>query len=43
MTLILAAMIGALLFTTMGALLFALLLGNVSDRLARTAENHRDY
>jgi uncharacterized protein involved in cysteine biosynthesis len=43
LTLILAAMIGALLFTTIGALLLALLLGNVSDRLARTDEHHRDY
>jgi hypothetical protein len=41
--LILAAMIGAFLFATLGAVLLALLLANVSNRLAHTDENHRDY
>ncbi|WP_233828403.1 hypothetical protein [Paraburkholderia sp. ZP32-5] len=40
--LILAAMIGALLFVTIGVVVFALLLANVSGRLARNDEIHRD-
>jgi uncharacterized membrane protein len=40
--LILAAMIGAFLFVTIGAIVLALLLANVSDRLTRTDEHHRD-
>ncbi|MFL9966762.1 hypothetical protein PQR02_38560 [Paraburkholderia sediminicola] len=38
-TLILAATIGAFLFATMGALGLALLLADVSDRLARSDDN----
>ncbi|MFT4065322.1 hypothetical protein [Paraburkholderia sp.] len=40
--LILAAMIGAFLFAAIGAMLLALLLADVSDRLARNDEIHRD-
>lgn len=40
--LILAAMIGAFLFATMSAVGIALLLADVSDRLARSDEN-RSY
>ena len=40
--LILAAMIGAFLFATMSALGIALLLAEVSDRLARSDDN-RSY
>jgi integral membrane sensor domain MASE1 len=40
--LILAAMIGAFLFATIGALVLALLLAQVSDRLAHNDE-HRNY
>lgn len=39
--LILAAMIGALLFVAIGAILLALLLANVSDRLTRNDDDHR--
>ena len=41
--LVLAAMIGAFLFATIGAALLALLLTNVSGRLTRHDGNHRDY
>lgn len=41
--LVLAAMVGALLFVTIGAIVLALLLANVSNRLTRNDENHRDY
>jgi uncharacterized protein involved in cysteine biosynthesis len=40
--LVLAAMVGAFLFATIGAILVALLLGNVSDRLTRHDDHHRD-
>jgi integral membrane sensor domain MASE1 len=40
--LILAAMIGAFLFATIGVVALALLLANVSDRIARNDEIHRD-
>ena len=40
--LVLAAMIGAFLFATIGAVLLALLLASVSNRLTRHDE-HRDY
>jgi hypothetical protein len=40
--LIFAGMVGALLFVTIGAILLALLLANVSDRLARNDDDHRD-
>lgn len=39
--LIFAAMVGALLFVGIGALLIALLLGNVSDRLTRNDDDRR--
>jgi hypothetical protein len=41
--LVLAAMVGAFLFATIGAILVGLLLANVSDRLTRDDEHHRDY
>ncbi|CAB3780961.1 hypothetical protein LMG28614_01126 [Paraburkholderia ultramafica] len=41
--LVLAAMVGALLFVTIGAIALALLLANASNRLTRNDENHRDY
>ncbi|MFL9897508.1 hypothetical protein PQR75_03495 [Paraburkholderia fungorum] len=41
--LVLAAMVGAFLFATIGAILVALLLANVSDRLTRDDEHHPDY
>jgi hypothetical protein len=41
--LVLAAMVGALLFVTIGAIVLALLLANVSNRLTRNDEHHRDY
>lgn len=40
--LVLAAMVGAFLFATIGAVLLALFLANVSGRLTREDE-HRDY
>jgi hypothetical protein len=40
--LILAAMIGALLFATLGAIFLALLLANVSERLMQNDDDHRD-
>lgn len=40
--LILAAMIGAFLFATIGAILLALLLASVSERLTRDDDNQRD-
>ncbi|WGS50563.1 hypothetical protein LFL96_03380 [Paraburkholderia sp. D15] len=40
--LVLAAMVGAFLFATIGAVLLALFLANVSGRLAREDEQ-RDY
>jgi len=40
--LILAAMIGALLFVAIGVVVFALLVANVSSRLAHNDENHRE-
>lgn len=40
--LIFAAMIGALLFVAIGAILLALLLASVSDRLTRNDDDHRD-
>jgi hypothetical protein len=40
--LILAALIGAFLFATIGVLMLALLLAQVSERLARTDET-RNY
>lgn len=39
--LIFASMLGTLLFVGMGAVLFALLLANVSDRLTRNDDDHR--
>ncbi|MFL9907941.1 hypothetical protein [Paraburkholderia sp. RL17-337-BIB-A] len=41
--LVLAAMVGAFLFATIGAILVALLLANGSDRLTRDDEHHGDY
>ncbi|MEA3082496.1 MAG: hypothetical protein QOC89_193 [Paraburkholderia sp.] len=41
--LVLAAMVGAFLFATIGAILVALLLANVSGRLTRDDEHHGDY
>ncbi|MFM0733338.1 hypothetical protein PQQ52_22950 [Paraburkholderia sediminicola] len=41
--LVLAAMAGAFLFATLGAILIALLLASVSERLTRDDEHHRDY
>ncbi|AXL52827.1 hypothetical protein DSC91_005995 [Paraburkholderia caffeinilytica] len=41
--LVLAAMAGAFLFATIGAILVALLLANVSNRLTRDDEHGRDY
>jgi integral membrane sensor domain MASE1 len=41
--LVLAAMVGAFLFATIGALLVALLLANVSNRLTRDDEHRHDY
>lgn len=41
--LVLAAMVGAFLFATVGAILIALLLANISARLTRDDEHHRDY
>lgn len=41
--LVLAAMVGAFLFATVGAILVALLLANVSDRLTRDDEHARHY
>ncbi|SOE68163.1 hypothetical protein SAMN05446635_3231 [Burkholderia sp. OK233] len=41
--LVLAAMVGAFLFATVGAILVALLLANVSNRLTRDDEHHDDY
>ncbi|EIF28302.1 hypothetical protein BCh11DRAFT_03690 [Burkholderia sp. Ch1-1] len=43
MMLVLAAMIGAFLFATIGAILLALFLANVSGRLTRNDDHHRDY
>jgi integral membrane sensor domain MASE1 len=43
MMLILAAMIGAFLFATIGAIVLALLLTSVSSRLTRDDDHHRDY
>ncbi|MFM0003816.1 MULTISPECIES: hypothetical protein [Paraburkholderia] len=43
MMLILAAMIGAFLFATIGAIVLALLLTSVSSRLTRDDDQHRDY
>ncbi|MCX4149907.1 MULTISPECIES: hypothetical protein [Paraburkholderia] len=40
--LVLAAMVGAFLFATVGAILVALLLANVSSRLTRDDEHHGD-
>ncbi|MDR6407645.1 hypothetical protein [Paraburkholderia terricola] len=40
--LVLAAMIGAFLFATIGAVALVLLLANVSGRLARHDDNRRD-
>jgi hypothetical protein len=40
--LILAAMIGAFLLVTIGVVVLALLLGNVSDRLSSNDETRRD-
>ncbi|MFP3565366.1 hypothetical protein [Paraburkholderia sp. SIMBA_030] len=40
--LVLAAMIGSLLFVTIGAIVLALLLGNVSDRLTKHGADHHD-
>ncbi|WP_165848105.1 hypothetical protein [Paraburkholderia lacunae] len=40
--LVLAAMIGALLFATVGAIILALLLANVSGRLTRDDADRRD-
>ncbi|MGF6769086.1 uncharacterized protein involved in cysteine biosynthesis [Paraburkholderia sp. GAS199] len=41
--LVLAAMIGAFLFATVGAVLLALLLGNVSERLTKDDASHHEY
>ncbi|HYS63478.1 MAG TPA: hypothetical protein VEN30_06615 [Paraburkholderia sp.] len=41
--LVLAAMFGAFLFATIIAIVLALLLANVSNRLTRHDENHRDH
>ncbi|RKE26208.1 hypothetical protein B0G76_7820 [Paraburkholderia sp. BL23I1N1] len=41
--LVLAAAVGAFLFATIGAILVALLLASVSNRLARTDEHRQDY
>jgi ABC-type transport system involved in cytochrome c biogenesis permease component len=41
--LVLAAMVGAFLFATIGAILVALLLANVSGRLTRDDEHRGDY
>ncbi|MFM0499418.1 hypothetical protein [Paraburkholderia caffeinilytica] len=41
--LVLAAMAGAFLFATVGAILVALLLANVSNRLTRNDEHHGGY
>ncbi|MFM0308938.1 hypothetical protein P0D71_14245 [Paraburkholderia sp. RL17-383-BIF-A] len=41
--LVLAAMIGAFLFATIGAILLALFLASVSRRLTRNDDHHRDY
>ena len=41
--LVLAGMVGAFLFATVGAILIALLLANVSNRLTRDDERHGDY
>ncbi|MFM0346971.1 hypothetical protein [Paraburkholderia sp. RL17-347-BIC-D] len=43
MMLILAAMIGAFLFATIGAIVLALLLTSVSSRLTRDDDQRRDY
>ncbi|MFM0169976.1 hypothetical protein [Paraburkholderia sediminicola] len=43
MMLILAAMIGAFLFATIGAIVLALFLASVSSRLTRHDDHHRDY
>jgi hypothetical protein len=40
--LILAAMIGAFLFATLAAVALALLLANVSERLMRNDDDHRE-
>jgi hypothetical protein len=40
--LILAAMIGAFLFATLAVVVLALLLANVSERLMRNDDDHRD-
>lgn len=39
--LIFAGMVGALLFVAIGAVLLALLLASVSDRLTRNDDDHR--
>jgi integral membrane sensor domain MASE1 len=41
--LVLAAMVGAFLFATIGAVLLALLLASVSSRLTEDDEHRRDY
>jgi integral membrane sensor domain MASE1 len=41
--LVLAAMVGAFLFATIGAILLGLLLANVSNRLTRDDEHRHDY
>ncbi len=41
--LVLAAMFGAFLFATIGAVLLALFLASVSSRLTRNDDHHRDY
>jgi uncharacterized protein involved in cysteine biosynthesis len=43
MMLILAAMAGAFLFATIGALVLALFVTSVSSRLTRHDDHHRDY
>ncbi|WP_186310743.1 hypothetical protein [Paraburkholderia sp. BCC1886] len=40
--LVLAALTGAFLFAVIGVLLLVLLFANVSDRLTRNDEDHRD-
>jgi uncharacterized protein involved in cysteine biosynthesis len=42
-TLILAAMIGAFLFATIGAVVLALFLTSVAGRLTRHDDHHHDY
>lgn len=41
--LVLAAMVGAFLFATIGAVLLALLLASVSSRLTEDDEHRRNY